>query len=127
MQVSGAVAGQDRDRQVLGTKRAQLRNADLVFTQVLQQKRLKRLISPIHFIDQQHSPRGTGLQGLQGIQGDKGDTGAQGAKGDTGAQGPQGPVGPAGADGAAGAKGDKGDKGDKGEQKKEGKSKAKAE
>ena len=60
-----AVAGEDSDRRHIGPHRAHLGNANLVFTQVLQQKRLKRLIGAVHLVDQQH---GTGHRCLQRLQ-----------------------------------------------------------
>ena len=65
VQLTGAVAGQNGDRRELRLHRANLGDADLVLPQVLQQKGLKRLISAVYLVDQQH---GTGCRCLQGLQ-----------------------------------------------------------
>ena len=65
MQIARAVAGQNRHWRDLRLHHAQLRNADLVFAQVFKQESFKRLIGPVHLVDQQH---GAGLRRLQCLQ-----------------------------------------------------------
>lgn len=65
VQITRAVAGQQRDGRGNGFERAQLRNADLVFAQIFQQEGFKGFIRTVNLINQQNRTRCGGLQGLQ--------------------------------------------------------------
>ena len=65
VQLAGAVAGQNRHRWAYSFDGADFRNADLVFTQVLEQKGFKWLVCAVNFVNQQHRAGCRRLQGLQ--------------------------------------------------------------
>ena len=65
IEFAGAVAGEDGHRLELRADGADLRHAHLVFTQVFEQKGLKRLVSAVHLVNQEHGARRRGLQGFK--------------------------------------------------------------
>ena len=65
VQLARPVAGKNGYRRHFRAHGSNFRNADLVFPQILQQKRLERLIGPVHLVDQQHCAGRRGLQCLQ--------------------------------------------------------------
>ena len=65
VELAGAVAGEDGHGLDRRPHRADLRNADLVFTQVLQQECFKRFVRAVHLVNQQHGARRRCFQRLQ--------------------------------------------------------------
>ena len=65
VQLPRAVAGEQGHGRDDGTHRAHFRDADLVFTQVLQQERFERLVGAVHLVDQQDRAGRRRLQGLE--------------------------------------------------------------
>ena len=65
VQLARAVAGEDGHRRDFSADGAQLRNADLVLAQVLEQKRFEGFVGAVHLVDQQHRAGGRRLQRLQ--------------------------------------------------------------
>ncbi len=66
MDFAGAVRGDDYDRRLRRTYRAELRDRDLEVGQDFQQEGLERFVGAVEFVDQQH--RGARRIGLQRLQ-----------------------------------------------------------